>query len=90
MKKTSTLTDRLKKATMSPQPQGRSKPLKPIEEYSESHRRHLKRAQAQSCEASLQWLEIEGVISVSVQAKNLETGMVETIPLQQSDSMSNL
>jgi len=61
LKKTSTLADQLKKATSSPQSHGRSKSLKPFEQYSESHRRRLKRARAQNCETSLLWLEKEGL-----------------------------
>ncbi len=59
---------------------------KSFDQYSESHKRRLKRSRTSSCQESLKWLENDGLIPVSVQVKNIETGERQTISLQTSES----
>ena len=47
---------------------------KSFENYSESHKRRLKRARTQSCQDSLLWLHREGYIPLTVEVKNTQTG----------------
>ncbi len=57
-----------------------------FDEYSESHKRRLKRARTNSCGDSLSWMEQEGYLPVSVEVKNLQTGKVEKVELRRSDA----
>ena len=66
----------------SPRTQRRS--YKPDGEYSESHRRRLKRLRTDDCSQSLLWLESEGYVPVTVTVVNTSTGREETIALQNS------
>ena len=59
-------------ATATPRRRGRC--YKPEEEYSESHRRRLKKQRTESCTQSLSWLEDQGFIPVSVTVRNMLTG----------------
>lgn len=49
--------------------------------YSESHKRRLKRARSQLCQDSLLWLQQEGYRPLAVEVKNASTGKVEKIEL---------
>ena len=86
LKNTRRLSDRLNKSTSPLQERGRS--IKQFEDYSESHKRRLKRARSQTCTTSLSWLHDEGFAPISIQVRNLESGNVETITLNQADSVS--
>ena len=66
-------------ATATPRRRGRC--YKPEEEYSESHRRRLKKQRTESCTQSLSWLEDQGFIPVSVTVRNMLTGREEAIQL---------
>ena len=85
-KTASKLSDRLKKSTTPLQGRGRS--MIPFEDYSDSHKRRLKRTRAHTCTTTLSWLHNEGLVPLSIQVRNLESGMVETISLSQADSAS--
>ena len=85
-KTASKLSDRLKKPTTLLQGRGRS--MIPFEDYSDSHKRRLKRTRAHTCTTTLSWLHNEGLVPLSIQVRNLESGMVETISLSQADSAS--
>ena len=52
---------------------------KSFENYSESHKRRLKRARTQSCQESLFWLCREGYSPLTVEVKNTWTGENEKI-----------
>ena len=60
----------------------------PFEDYSDSHKCRLKRTRAHTCTTTLSWLHNEGLVPLSIQVRNLESGMVETISLSQADSAS--
>ena len=85
-KTASKLSDRLKKSTTPLQGRGRS--MIPFGDYSDFHKRRLKRTRAQTCTTTLSWLHNEGLVPISIQVRNLESGMVETISLSQADSAS--
>ena len=87
-RKTVVLSDRLRKSPLATANHTRSRSLKPFDDYSESHKRRLKRTRAQTCELSLSWLEKEGLIPISVQVHNRESGKTETVSLSQSDTIS--
>ena len=54
-------------------PGTRGRSYKP-EEYSESHKRRLKRHRTESCSQSLSWLEDQEFIPVTVMVRNVSTG----------------
>ena len=58
--------------------------LKPMEEYSDSHRRRRKREISKSCETSLQCLQGQGYLPVSVTAISMVTGKADSIRLPNS------
>lgn len=57
---------------------------KPMDEYSDSHRRRRKREISKSCDTSLQWLQGHGYLPVSVTAVSMATGKTESIDLPTS------
>ena len=75
------LSERIRKTNLSTGSYTRNKSLKPLTEYSESHKRHLKRTRTQACEMSLSWLEKEGLIPISIQVHNRESGKTVTVSL---------
>ena len=58
---------------------------KALEEYSDSHRRRLKRARAENCGGSLHWLQCEGYVPLSVKVLNTKTGKTDFINLRNED-----
>ena len=71
-------------------PQKRGRSYKPEEEYSEWHRRRLKRQRTESCSQSLSWIEDQGFIPVSVMVRSAYTGKEETIHLCESRTVWTL
>lgn len=59
---------------------------KSFDQYSGSHKRRLKRSRTKSCQESSKWLENDGLVPVSVEVRNSETGERQTISLQASES----
>ena len=55
---------------------------KSYSEYSECHKRRLKRARLQHCQDSLLWLQQDGYTPLAVEVKNTNTGKVERIELE--------
>ena len=62
-------------------PRRRERSYEPEEDYSQSHRRRLKRLRTESCTQSLSWLEDQGFIPVSVTVRSMLTGREEAIHL---------
>ena len=60
---------------------------KPDEEYSESHKRRLKRQRTKSCRQSLSWLEDQGFIPLTVMVSSVSTGKEEAIHLCDHDML---
>ena len=58
--------------------------LKPLEDYSNSHRRRRKRQISKICNSSLEWLQGQGYLPVSVTAVSMATGDKECIDLPDS------
>ncbi len=63
---------------------GRSS-TKAYSDYSESHKRRLKRARTQKCEDSLLWLHQEGYTPLAVEMKITSTGRVERVVLKRDE-----
>ena len=63
----------------------RGSSLKALDEYSDSHRRRLKRARAENCGDSLRWLQHEGYAPLSVKVQSTKTGKTEFIDLRNED-----
>ena len=63
-------------ACSTPRTRGRS--YKPEEEYSESHKRRLKRQRTKSCSQSLSWLEDQGFIPLTVMVRSVSAGKEAT------------
>lgn len=66
-------------------PMTRGKTYKSENEYSESHRRKLKRDRTESCSRSLSWLENQGYLPTMVTVINIKSGEEETIELPNSE-----
>ena len=66
-------------------PRTRGRSYKPEEEYSESHKRRLKRQRTESCSQSLSRLEDQGLIPVTITVRNVSTGKEEAIHLCDQD-----
>ena len=58
--------------------------LKPLKDYSNSHRRRRKRQISKICNSSLEWLQGQGYLPVSVTAVSMATGDKECIDLPDS------
>ena len=59
-----------------------------MDDRSSSHQRRRKRQMSKSCGDSLQWLQNQGYIPVSVSAVSMSTGKTELIDLRNEDEVN--